>query len=246
MKISHFDFWQKRRKRESAGLSIGFISFDTKNDLAPANGTEGRHECDRKTMEDILELDRKLFIELNSSFRSPFVDQLMYFLTETYVWIPLHLFLLYLIIKTFRKQTWMVLLAITLTIVLADQVTSAFMKPFFERLRPSHEPSLAEQVFLVNQYRGGKFGFASSHAANTFGVAMLMWLVLKPYRPWIGLLFLWAVFVSYTRIYLGVHYPGDIIAGFLVGFFSAMVAYYLFLFTKRYFERKTTLQPGAD
>ena len=197
-------------------------------------------------LEEILELDREIFLELNSSFRNPFLDQLMMFLTTTYAWIPLHLFLLYLMVRNLKKQTWLVLLAIALTVLLADQITGSIMKPFFERLRPSHEPSLAEKIFLVNKYRGGKFGFASSHAANTFGIATLMWLVLKMYRPWIGLLFLWAVFVGYTRIYLGVHYPGDIVAGFFVGFLCALAAYFLFLVAKKFFEDRATLRPGAD
>ena len=197
-------------------------------------------------MHEILELDREIFLELNSSFRHPFIDQLMMFLSTTYAWIPLHLFLLYLLIRNFRKQTWLILIAVAVTIILADQVTSSIMKPFFERLRPSHEPSLAEQVFLVNKYRGGRFGFASSHAANTFGVATLMWLVLKVYRPWISLLFMWALFVGYTRIYLGVHYPGDILAGFAVGFLCALAAYYLFAFTKHFLENKRALHPGPD
>jgi undecaprenyl-diphosphatase len=197
-------------------------------------------------MDEILELDREIFLELNSSFRNPFLDQLMMFLSTTYAWIPLHLFLLYLLIRNLKKQTWLVLLAVALTILMADQITSSIMKPFFERLRPSHEPSLAEKIFLVNKYRGGRFGFASSHAANTFGIATLMWLVLKMYRPWIGLLFLWAVFVGYTRIYLGVHYPGDILAGFLVGFLCALASYYFFLAAKNFLEKRTTLRPGAD
>lgn len=179
-------------------------------------------------MEEILELDRELFLKLNGTHH-PFVDQLMMFLSSTAAWIPLYLILLYLLIRTYRKATWMVLLAVILTIVFADQITSTFMKPFFERLRPSHEPDLQGLVYIVDHYRGGKFGFASSHAANTFGIATLMWLLLKVYRPWIGLLFAWAMGVGYTRIYLGVHYPGDILAGFVVGFASAMVAYFLFL-----------------
>ena len=170
----------------------------------------------------------------------------MMFLTTTYAWIPLYLILLYLLIKNFRKQTWLVLVAIALTILLADQITSSIMKPFFERLRPSHEPSLAEHVFIVNKYRGGRFGFASSHAANTFGIATLMWLVLKIYRPWIGLLFLWTLFVGYTRIYLGVHYPGDILAGYLVGFVCAILAYLLMRFAKNLLDRRTTLRPGSQ
>lgn len=197
-------------------------------------------------MEKIIELDREIFLELNSSFRNPFLDQLMMFLTTTYAWIPLHLFLLYLMIRNLKKQTWLVLLAVALTILLADQITSSIMKPFFERLRPSHEPSLAEKIFLVNKYRGGRFGFASSHAANTFGIATLMWFVLKMYRPWIGLLFLWAVFVGYTRIYLGVHYPGDILAGFLVGFLCALLSYYLFGVVKNFLEKRATSPPGAE
>lgn len=197
-------------------------------------------------MEEILELDRELFLELNSSFHNPWLDQLMMFLSTTTAWIPLYLFLLYLIIRNYRKQTWMVLLAIALTILLADQITSTFMKPFFERLRPSHEPDLREMVTIVDQYRGGKYGFASSHAANTFGVATLMWLVLKMYRPWIALLFLWTAFVGYTRIYLGVHYPADILVGFFVGFLSALASYFLWPFLRNYFSKGVSLRRPDD
>jgi len=197
-------------------------------------------------MDKILELDRKLFLELNSSFHHPWLDQLMMFLSSTMAWIPLYLFLMYLLIKKFKKETWIVLLAVGLTILLADQLTSAFMKPFFERLRPSHEPALREVVNIVNQYRGGKYGFASSHAANTFGVATLMWLVLKAYRPWIGLLFLWAAGVGYTRIYLGVHYPGDILAGFFVGFLAAVAAYFLWVLLKNFVDKRVALRSGSQ
>lgn len=197
-------------------------------------------------MEDLLELDRKIFLELNSSFRDPWLDQLMMFLTTTTAWIPLYLFLIYLLIRHYRKQTWLILLAIGLTILLADQVTSSVMKPFFERLRPSHEPTIAERVYIVNQYRGGKFGFASSHAANTFGIATLMWLALKVYRPWIAILFLWPLLVGYTRIYLGVHYPGDIVVGFFIGFLSAVAAFFLMTLLKNFIERRSVAHSGPD
>ncbi len=197
-------------------------------------------------MEDLLELDRKIFLELNSSFRDPWLDQLMMFLTTTTAWIPLYLFLIYLLIRHYRKQTWLILLAIGLTILFADQVTSSVMKPFFERLRPSHEPTIAERVYIVNQYRGGKFGFASSHAANTFGIATLMWLALKVYRPWIAILFLWPLLVGYTRIYLGVHYPGDIVVGFFIGFLSAVAAFFLMTLLKNFIERRSVAHSGPD
>ena len=197
-------------------------------------------------MEKLLELDREIFLALNSGFRHPFLDQLMMFLSTTSAWIPLYLCLLYLLVRNYKKETWLILLTVALTILLADQITSSVMKPFFERLRPSHEPSLAEQIFIVNKYRGGKFGFASSHAANTFGIATLMWFFLRNYRPWISLLFLWALFVGYTRIYLGVHYPGDILVGFLVGFVCAWVSYFLFFFVRHFLDRRSTVPPGAD
>lgn len=193
-------------------------------------------------MDELLELDRKLFLEMNGNFRTPWLDQLMMFLTSTMAWIPLFVLLLYFIIRTFKKDAWMVVLAIALTIALADQVTSSLMKPFFERLRPSHEPEIREMVNVVNRYRGGKFGFASSHAANTFGVATLMWLVLRDYRPWMALLFIWPVVVGYTRIYLGVHYPGDILAGFVVGFFAAMLSWFLWKLLRNFVAARRALR----
>lgn len=195
-------------------------------------------------MEQILELDKKIFLALNG-YHNPWLDQLISFLSSTSAWVPLYLFLLYLIIRFFRKDTWLVLVAVAVTILLADQITSTIMKPFFERLRPSHEPSLEGLVHIVNHYKGKKYGFASSHAANTFGIATLMWLLLKNCRPWIALLFLWAVLVGYTRVYLGVHYPGDVLGGELVGMLCALAVYFLFLFAKNLLDKRRALASGS-
>lgn len=145
--------------------------------------------------------------------------------TKTLFWLPLYLFLVYLIIKYKKWNTLYILLGIALTITLADQITSGFMKPFFARLRPTQELGLTGLLHTVNNYKGGLYGFASSHAANTFGVAMFIWLLFKKKYRWVSVIFFWAAFMSYTRIYLGVHYPGDILVGSLLGLLCGWIGF---------------------
>jgi undecaprenyl-diphosphatase len=193
-------------------------------------------------IEWLKELDRELLLYLNS-FHTPFFDPIMLLITKTLFWLPLYLFLLYLIIKYFKKDWWIVIIGIAVVILLTDRITSGFMKPFFERLRPSREPSLEGLVHLVMKssgkyYTGGTFGFASSHAANTFGTAMFFWLIFRHRYQWMWVLFVWATVMTYTRIYLGAHYPGDILVGLLIGLGCGWVGYKVqqWIWRKKYKE----------
>ncbi len=174
-------------------------------------------------MDFIAQLDTEVFFWLNS-LHTPWLDPVMFYATKTALWIPFFGLLLYLLIKKYKRQVWIPLIGVVLCLAATDRITSGIMKPAFERLRPSHEPVLMEKVHTVNGYRGGKFGFASSHAANSFGIAMLFFLLLRSTARSISWIFLWAVLFSYTRIYLGVHYPGDILVGAIIGLCCGWIA----------------------
>ncbi len=142
-------------------------------------------------------------------------------LTQPWCSIPVYLFIIW---KLFRHVPWRTgvlrLCAVLLTFAGTDAVSSRLLKPGFERLRPSHEPALKDQLTLHRfpdgtLYRGGRFGFVSSHAANTFGLAAMAWLILG--APGLRWLWVWAAAVSWTRVYLGVHYTGDIVFGAIFG-----------------------------
>lgn len=193
-------------------------------------------------IDQLLEIDKQLFLVLNRMHTSWF-DPVMVLFSKTGASIPLFAFLLYQIYTVYKEKTWSILLSVALLILMTDQFTSGLMKPLFERLRPSHDPSLEGMVHLVDGYTGGSYGFASSHAANTFGVAMFLCCLLKTTKPWIVWLFAWAAFVSYTRIYLGLHYPGDILVGALVGVMFGWLVFKVYLRIKTLIEnRKTSVE----
>lgn len=196
-------------------------------------------------LEHLLELDKEIFIHLNG-YHNPFWDSVMVLITDKLVWLPLYAYLLYLIFKDYGKEGWIIAAGIILTIVLADQITSSIMKPYFARLRPSHEPTLQSVIHLVDNYKGGKYGFASSHAANTFGIAAFLFLLFRETRKWIITLFAWAAVVTYSRIYLGVHYPGDILAGAIIGILSAFLGFYFYKWLNRILKKHHHSLPGTE
>lgn len=181
-------------------------------------------------------LDQQILLLLNGS-QSTFLDNCFLLITRTSTWIPLFLVLLFIVFRALakfqvsRSQAWVLgilfIIACALVIVICDQTASTICKPLFSRPRPSHEPALLGLVDLVNGRRGGAYGFFSSHAANTFGLATFVALTLRN-RIISFTLYIWAILSSYSRIYLGLHYPGDILVGLLFGVVVGFIIYLLF------------------
>ena len=176
-------------------------------------------------IEFLNQIDSSLFLFLNS-LHIGWLDPIMIFISGKFTWIPFYLVLLFLIIRQYRWQSLVILLFITVLISLSDQLSVRAFKLVFERPRPCHEPDLQPLIHLAKGSCGGAFGFVSSHAANSFALAGFIWFLLKPAFPKIGfVLFPWAAIVAYSRIYLGVHYPGDILVGAALGMIIAWVVW---------------------
>lgn len=168
-------------------------------------------------------IDSQLFLFLNG-LHTEWLDTVMVAITEMWLWIPLYILLLYMVFKQYGKRGWWILLAVAVLILCSDQLSAHVCKPLFHRLRPCFNPDLESLVHLPKGLPGGRYGFVSSHAANTFAVATFLTAVLrKSYRSIGWWLFAWALVSSYSRIYIGVHYPGDILAGAVLGVLIGLI-----------------------
>jgi undecaprenyl-diphosphatase len=183
-------------------------------------------------MFDKLELfDRVLFLAING-FHAPMFDNVMYYVSQIWVFAPVFFYWLYLVYnKTGAKKLLILLGFFVLLIVLTDQ-TSNQIKHAVKRYRPTHNLEIQSKVHIVNEYRGGTYGFFSGHATNSFGVAMILFLLFdKKSIVFRYSFFLWAALTAYSRMYLGVHYPSDIFVGMVVGLFWGYVVYQLIQYT---------------
>jgi undecaprenyl-diphosphatase len=174
------------------------------------------------------DLDQQVFLTLNG-IHTPVTDFLFAWITNKYTWIPLYLLLIFVVCKEYGKRGgWMILLSL-LALILADHLTSGVMKPYFERFRPCHDPTIGAMVHNVVGC-GGTYGFASSHASTSFALTTGLYLFTRARLPQMKWLFVWAMVYSYSRVAVGVHYPGDILVGALIGAITALIIVQFYLY----------------
>ncbi len=182
-------------------------------------------------LQNILQVDTELFLFLNS-FYNDFWDAVMLMITRKEIWVPLFLLIIFFIIKRYRAKSILIFIMLAITVLLSDQL-SVFLKDTIQRLRPVYDPRIDHLVHNVFR-KGGLYGFVSSHAANSFAIFYFTHRLFKN-RGYTVLIFLWALIVSYSRIYLGVHYPLDIIGGAVLGWIISLITFKILMFIELHF-----------
>ena len=180
------------------------------------------------------DIDTEVLLAING-LHGTFQDAFWWLISAKWASVLLVLAFVWILLHQNRRHALLTMAMLVLAFVLADQISSGLIKHLVERLRPSQDPSLDNMIHIVNNYRGGKFGFVSSHAANSFAAATLIALVMR-HKAVTFSLFTWAVLQCYSRVYLGVHYPGDILGGMVVGILVGCLVWRLMRWLQRRFN----------
>lgn len=192
-------------------------------------------------------MDESILLFFNGH-HTAYWDDVVMAATYRFTWIPMYVMLAYAIARSERWRTALLtVLAIALTIVIADRVGAGMIRPWAERLRPSAEANpLSQYIQLVDGYRGGLYGMPSCHAANTVGLVTIISLLYR-HRAVMWTLTVWALIQMWTRMYLGVHYPTDILAGTMVGIGAALISWTLWRWAyQRWVSTDGTVRPRAQ
>lgn len=187
------------------------------------------YEMMQNLMESIIKWDQALFFRINGQWTNAFLDKLLLWFRTSDNWIPFYVFFLIYLIKKLKLKTWKWLLIALVNVGLTDQVSSNFFKPFVHRLRPCQDPLILDKVKLVVDHCLTSFSFTSSHAANHFGIATFIFFSLKPlFNNYRYLFLVWAGIIAYAQVYVGVHYPLDVLAGAIIGIIFGWIAALLY------------------
>jgi undecaprenyl-diphosphatase len=176
-------------------------------------------------LQKLISFDKELLLDINNC-NSVFFDDFFFIFSGQLAWLLTAAAIIYVIVKTQKSDVWVIISGLVLLILLSDQISSHLIKPLVARLRPTREPTLEGLVHIVHNYRGGGFSFVSSHAANGFAFAVFSALLFKN-RLFSAVILLWAALTAYSRIYLGVHYPLDVLCGSAVGSVAGIGIYCL-------------------
>lgn len=182
----------------------------------------------------IIGADTDVFLFFNGMHNTYF-EHVMSVYSSKWVWVPMYASIFYVMLRNFYwKMLLFCLVALALTIIFADQIGANLIRPLVERPRPSNLANpISDLVHVVDNYRGGRYGFPSCHAANTFGLTFFIFFLFR--KKWLTCFMMtWALVTCYSRVYLGVHYPGDLLVGALIGTMGAWLMYRLFLWVSQY------------
>ncbi|HNP24086.1 MAG TPA: phosphatase PAP2 family protein [Panacibacter sp.] len=163
-------------------------------------------------------LDQYLFLKVNGEWTNHFLDSVFPWWRDSNTWLPFYLFIFLLAVVNFGWRIWPWVVCFIITVTLTDQVSSGILKNWINRPRPCNDEVLMYQVRLLLSYCPGNGSFTSSHATNHFGMACFLYFTLRPYvKKWGYLFFFWAATISYGQVYVGIHYPFDVICGAILG-----------------------------